>query len=139
MDLDAYAYSALNRGERALYWENAKINKKTGEYESTYKKPHEVAYWRKHRDLQAWMADLWKSKGEPYPNTDIGPEWGSTFNGVELELEWNDIQQLEDDIKNCRYGLFRDDYNREDDLQFCLDAKEQLFLYRKRVFYYSSW
>lgn len=139
MGLDQYAYAAFERGERRRYWDNAKINKKTGEYESIYKKPHEVAYWRKHRDLQVWMSDLWNSKGQPYPNADANPSWGSTFNGVELELTWDDIQKLEDDIKNCVNGFSESCYHREEDLQFCLDAKEQLFLYRKRVFYYPSW
>lgn len=141
MGLDAYAYAAHERGERRRYWDNAKINKKTGDYESPYKLPHELAYWRKHRDLQAWMSDLWNSKGQPYPNTDADPIWGSTFNGVELELEWDDIQKLEEDIKTSKGRLFRDDdsYREEDLLQFCLDAKEQIFLFRKRIFYYSSW
>lgn len=139
MGLDQYAYAAHERGERSRYWNNTKINKKTGEYERTYKLPHEVAYWRKHKDLQAWMSVLWNSKDQPYPNTDADPIWGSTFNGVELELTWDDIQKLEDDIKNCVNGFSENCDYREEDLQFCLDAKEQLFLYRKRVFYYSSW
>lgn len=137
MGLDGYAYAAHERGERRRYWDNAKINKKTGEYESPYKLPHQLAYWRKHRQLQEWMDNLWKEKGEPYPYNDS--RWDSTFNCVELELEWDDIQKLEDDIKNCRNGFSESCYHREEDLQFCLDAKEQIFLFRKRVFYYPSW
>lgn len=138
MGLDQYAYAADDRGERRRYWDNAKINKKTGQFQSPYKLPHELGYWRKHRGLQDWMVNLWKSKSQPYPNTDVDPIWGSTFNGVELELEWDDIQKLEDDIKNFM-GFSENCVYREYDLQFCLDAKEQIFLYRKRVFYYPSW
>lgn len=138
MGLDQYAYTAHERGERRRYWDNAKLNKKTGDYESPFKLPYEVAYWRKHQQLQDWMDNLWRERGEPYPEESNDPRWGM-FNGVELELEWIDIQRLEDDIKNCRNGFSKDCYWREEDLQFSLDAKEQLFLYRKRVFYYSSW
>lgn len=138
MGLDQYAYAAHERGERRRYWDNAKLNKKTGDYESPFKLPYEVAYWRKHQQLQDWMGDLWREKGELYPEESNDPRWGM-FNGVELELEWIDIQRLEDDIKNCRNGFSIYCRYRDTDLQFCLDSKEQLFLYRKRVFYYSSW
>lgn len=139
MGLDQYAYAAYERGERKRFWDTSKFNKKTGEYEGPHKKPYEVAYWRKHRVLQEWMVNLWNKKGEPYPNSEADPNWGSTFNGVELELEWADIQSLEGDIENCRNGFYKDCWYRERDLQFCLDAKEQMFFYRKRIFYYPSW
>jgi hypothetical protein len=135
MGLDQYAYAAYERGERLRYWDNAFHNKKTNEFESPYPLPYELAYWRKHQELQDWMDNLWKEKGEPYPEKRNDPRWGSAFNGVELELEWNDIQRLEDDISN---GILSG-YSKEEDLKFCEDAKEQLFLYRKRVFYYPSW
>ena len=85
------------------------------------------------------MDNLWREKGEPYPEESNDPRWGPSFNCVELELKWNDIQRLEDDIKNGRNAFSSSYYYREDDLKFCLDAKEQLFLYRKRVFYYPNW
>lgn len=139
MGLDQYAYAAFERGERRRYHDNVRPSKKKGEYICEYKEPHSIAYWRKHQQLQNWMGDLWREKGEPYPEDSNDPRWGSMFNGVELELTWEDIQRLEDDIKNCRNGFSESCYYREEDLQFCLDAKEQLFLYRKRVFYNSSW
>jgi hypothetical protein len=134
MGLDAYSYSANEPGARAKWWDNARMDKKTGEYVSPFTKPHEIAYWRKHQNLQEWMYDLWAEKGKP--GIVENPHWVQMFNGVELELEWADIQQLQDDIEN---GIFDSGYYKEEDLQFCLDAKEQIFLFRKRVFYNSSW
>ena len=135
LGLDQYAYAAFERGERKRFYETATYNKKLHDLEGPHKLPQEVAYWRKHRDLQHWMDTLWQEKGEPYPDPTNDPRWGSTFNGVELELEWKDIQRLEDDITN---GILSG-YSKEEDLKFCEDAKEQIFLFRKRVFYYSSW
>jgi hypothetical protein len=142
MGLDQYAYAAYERGERwaALQAEASWRKSGTGEFPTKLVYPHELAYWRKHRELQDWMDNLWQEKGEPYPAESNDPRWGSSFNCVELELEWKDIQRLEDDINKGR-NVFTssDDYYRERDLKFCEDAKEQLFLYRKRVFYYPSW
>ncbi len=139
MGLDQYAHAAFERGTRRQFWANARLNKKTGNYEGPYPKPHDVGYWRRHQQLQRWMDNLWREKGEPYPEESNDPRWGSVFNGVELELEWSDIQRLDDDIENCRNGFNKNCHYRETDLQFCLDAKEQIFFFRKRVFYYSSW
>lgn len=137
MGLDQYAYVSFERGERHRWNSTARFNNKTGEIESQHKRPHEIAYWRKHNRLQEWMYTLWDEKGKPYSTDD--PIWGKIFNGIELELEWSDIHRLENDILNCENGFYESYYYRENDLQFCLDAKEQLFLYRKRVFYNSSW
>ena len=72
----------------------------------------------------------------------------SAFNGVELELTWEDIDNLEKDIKSGKvarmnttgffFGNPSDNYYYDTDLQFCVDAKSELFLKRK-VFYNSSW
>jgi hypothetical protein len=98
----------------------------------------EIAYWRKHPNLQGWMEKLFFEKGGEC----------DTFNGVELELTWDDIDKLEKDIKSGEvpklgttgffFGNPSDDYYYEDDLKFCIDAKAELFLGRK-VFYNSSW
>jgi hypothetical protein len=71
-----------------------------------------------------------------------------TFNGVELELTWEDIDKLEKDIKSGQvselgttgffFGDPSDEYYREQDLEFCTNAKAELFLKRK-LFYNSSW
>lgn len=129
MGLDQYAYIA-------------------GKADTDYDDPsrQDLAYWRKHPNLQGWMEKLWRQKGKP---NDAGQtDWGSGFNGVELELTWEDIDKLEKDIKSgvvsnlgttgFFFGNPSDDVYYEQDLQFCIDAKAELFLKRK-VFYNSSW
>jgi len=98
-------------------------------------KPRELAYWRKHPNLHGWMRQLWIEKGHE-----------GDFNGDELELTWCDIDQLEQDIRGSRlphtrgffFGDAADDHYREQDLEFCRNAKAELFL-GLRVFYNSSW
>lgn len=121
MGLDQYAYIA---------------SKADTEWDDTSRQ--EIAYWRKHPNLQGWMEKLAEQKGLEY----------DTFNGIELELTWEDIEQLEKDIKSdvisimgttgFFFGEASDDYYRGQDLEFCKNAKAELFLKRK-VFYNSSW
>ncbi len=98
----------------------------------------DLAYWRKHPNLQGWMEKLFYAKGGKC----------ETFNGVEVELTWDDIDKLEKDIKSQQvsklgttgffFGDASDDYYRDHDLEFCVNAKAETFLGRK-VFYNSSW
>jgi len=123
MGLDMYAYVAA---EPASHW--------TDNHNS-----REIAYWRKHPNLHGWMEKLWRSK-----NTDPAQDPG--FNGVELELTWQDLEQLEHDIKSGElpdtvgffFGTDADDYYREQDLDFVRKARAELFM-GLRVFYNSSW
>jgi hypothetical protein len=131
MGLDQFAYVA---------------SKAPSHYPDTSKR--QIAYWRKHPNLQGWMEKLWLEKGKP--NGDSGQEesWGSGFNGVELELTWDDIHRLEQDIKSDKvselgtvgffFGTPSDDRYRNHDLEFCFNAKTELFMGFK-VFYNSSW
>ena len=94
------------------------------------------------------MEKLWLEKGKP--NGDSGQEesWGSGFNGVELELTWDDIDKLEKDIKSGAvarmnttgffFGKPSDDYYYDTDLEFIKIAKAEIFVGLK-VFYNSSW
>jgi hypothetical protein len=99
----------------------------------------EIAYWRKHPNLHGWMEQVWYSR-----NTDSAAD--PMFNGVELELTWEDLDQLEEDIQNDRlpstsgffFGDNSDDYYREQDLEFIRKARAELFTGLK-VFYNSSW
>ena len=109
----------------------------------------DLGYRRKHPNLQGWMEALWLDKGRPCLHG-VGQdnEYDATFNGIEVELTWDDVDQLERDIKSgvvsnlgttgFFFGNPSDDYYYEDDLKFCVDAKAELFLGR-RVFYNSSW
>jgi hypothetical protein len=133
MGLDMYAYVG-SAGQREKYWdqygEDIPEDQKVSE-------PQEIAYWRKHPNLHGWMHKLWESKGN-----------SGDFNGDELELTWDDIDMLEQDIKNGTlsklnvrgffFGDPSDEYYKEHDLKFCIDAKAECFLGRK-VFYNSSW
>ena len=143
MGLDMYAYVAARAGQNKEYWDEGHYNTSTGEWESqnTISKPIEIAYWRKHPNLHGWMEELWQSKGCVRDNDD-----DLSFNGIELELTWEDIDMLEHDINHSAlpgtsgffFGDPADDYYREDDLRFIKEARAQLFLGLK-VFYNSSW
>ena len=123
MGLDMYAYTA------------AKAYDHTSESES-----RELAYWRKHPNLHGWMEQLWHQKASQ-PGSDE-----PMFNGVELELTWEDLDRLEADINNGRlpstsgffFGDAADDYYKDRDLEFIRKARAELFTGLK-VFYNSSW
>jgi hypothetical protein len=100
----------------------------------------EIAYWRKHPNLHGWMHRLWENKGCPNGH----PE--DQFNGTELELTWEDLEELERAVTHKQlpgtsgffFGNDADDYYREHDLKFVRDAKAEIFTGLK-VFYNSSW
>ena len=75
MGLDMYAYAAAKAG---LEWDG--------------KNQREIAYWRKHPNLHGWMEQLWRSR-----NTD--PSADPMFNGVELELLWEDLEHWRRTLK----------------------------------------
>jgi hypothetical protein len=121
--LDMYAYAA------------AKAYDHTSESQS-----RELAYWRKHPNLHGWMEQLWRSKGGQDSSAD------PTFNGVELELTWQDLDDLEQAIESGQlpytrgffFGDPSDNYYKEQDLAFARNARAELFTGLK-VFYNSSW
>jgi uncharacterized protein YciU (UPF0263 family) len=134
-----YVYVAVKEGQQTEFYENAKYNEATGEFVSkTVAKPREIAYYRKHPNLHGWMEQLWRSK-TPDASKD-------RFNGVELELTWDDIDLLENDILNNQlpsttgffFGDPADDYYKQKDLEFVKNARAELFM-GLRVFYNSSW
>jgi hypothetical protein len=141
MGLDMYAYAG-RPGQRDDFYnqEGLEYDSKTGDWvvpAGGFQKPQELAYWRKHPNLHGWMQKLWEAKGN-----------SGEFNGDELELTWEDIDMLEKDIKNGDlsklgttgffFGNPSDDVYKDQDLQFCVNAKAECFLGRK-VFYNSSW
>ena len=134
-----YAYSANKAGVQSEYWANGAII--DGEFKSTCTKPKELAYWRKHPNLHGWMERLWEEKGRPGVTSDT-----EMFNGIELELTWTDIENLEADIladnlpgtTGFFFGDDSDEYYRESDLEFVKQARADLFLGLK-VYYNSSW
>ena len=95
--------------------------------------------WRKHPNLQGWMQRLWESRGNE-----------GIFNTVQLGLGKEDIELLEHDIKNNTlagedgdtegffFGDNADEAYKEQDLEFCMWAREELEN-GKEVIYDSWW
>lgn len=139
MGLDMYAYSANKAGAQTEYWDNGNII--DGEFVSTCTKPKEIMYWRKHPNLHGWMENLWQRKGRPGATSDT-----DTFNGIELELTWEDLMELEYDIAHKAlpsttgffFGDDSDAYYKKQDQEFIKEAKADL-LCGLKVFYNSSW
>ena len=138
MGLDQYAYVAAKAGADNEFWDSAEFDESIGEYVSAGTvKPMEIAYWRKHPGLQGWMADLYRKKH---------PEDTDDFNGQELELMWEDLEELErvvlagelPETTGFFFGQTSDEYYKEQDLEFIKNAKAEIFL-GLRVFYNSSW
>jgi len=131
-----YAYVAARAGAQAEFSKEAVWDKEKGAMVNpSVTEPREIAYWRKHPNLHGWMHRLWESKGN-----------SGDFNGDELELTWDDLEQLEQDIRDKNlpdtsgffFGNDADDHYREHDLKFVREAKAEAFLGLK-VFYNSSW
>jgi hypothetical protein len=105
----------------------------------------ELAYWRKHPNLQGWMENLWDSKGRPNENEDSNNSGMSDFNCVPVELTLEDLESLERDIQNNHmpqtvgffFGSNSDDDYKEKDLEFIQMAKDALDNGNK--VYYDSW
>ena len=129
MGLDQYAYSATRSGQ----WDD--YNAEWDRSERLVPKPRELAYWRKHPNLHGWFHQLWIEKGGT-----------GSFNGDELELTWDDLDRLEQAVKNSElpdtsgffFGRDADVEYRDRDLEFVRLARADLFL-GLRVFYNSSW
>lgn len=138
MGLDMYAYTAAKAGEEKDYWDNCQFDPEAREYVNTkgFEKPRELAYWRKHPNLHGWMERLYRSRGGTV----------EMFNGIELELTWEDIDALERDVKKRQlpsttgffFGREADQEYYSKDLEFIQAARTELFCGLK-VFYNSSW
>jgi hypothetical protein len=142
MGLDMYAYVG-RPGQRDEFYDQdgLQYDSKTGDWiipAGGVSKPIEIAYWRKHPSLHGWMEQLWLDRDNT--RTD------KVFNGVELELTWEDIDNLERAVRSGNlpftegffFGKPADNVYFEEDLKFCADAKAEIFLGLK-VFYNSSW
>ena len=132
-----YAYAAAKEGEQAAFDQGSKWDaEKNDMVNPIAPAPREIAYWRKHPNLHGWMERLAESKNVEY----------GSFNGVELELTWEDLDELEravthDQLPATRgffFGDGADDFYKEQDLEFVKKARAELFMGLK-VFYNSSW
>jgi len=134
--LDMYAYVAARAGQQSEFYEGAEFDEISKDFvNTTVTKPRELAYWRKHPNLHGWMQQLWESQGN-----------SGTFNGIELELTYDDLEVLELDViagtlpntSGFFFGNDANDHYREQDLEFIKNARAELFMGLK-VFYNSSW
>ena len=100
----------------------------------SYEEEHEVAYWRKHPNLQGWMENLWRMKGGQ-----------GEFNCVDVELNAANLDQLEYDVRFNQLpdtvGFFfgeNSDYTyRSADEGFIREARQ--FLADGYKIVYTSW
>ena len=132
-----YAYVASKAGQHNEYYEGAEFNETTRELENkTVTKPREIAYWRKHPNLHGWMEKLAEQKNIKY----------NSFNGVEMELTHEDLDELERAVTHKQlpatsgffFGSERDNDYFESDLTFIKNARAEMF-FGLKVFYNSSW
>ena len=122
MGLDQYAMA--RKGE-------SKTDEEGYEY---YEDSMELAYWRKHPNLQGWMENLWRVKGNE-----------GEFNCVDLELTLNDLDNLEKSLDNEAlpetvgffFGADADDHYAEADREFIVQARATIKQGYKVI--YSSW
>ena len=122
MGLDQYAMA--RKGE-------SKTDEEGFEY---YEVSMELAYWRKHPNLQGWMQDLWYTKGGE-----------GEFNCVDLELEAEDLDLLEESLDEEAlpettgffFGTDSSDYYAEADREFIVQARAAIK--QGYTVVYSSW
>lgn len=112
MGLDQFAFAIDNNGEK-----------------------EELAYWRKHPNLQGYMENLWEAKGKPgLDDANMGGMGLSDFNCIPLELNSDDLDDLEDAVRGSGlpstagffFGSDSDDYYKQKDLEFIQKAREAL-------------
>ena len=111
-----------------------------------YEDSMELAYWRKHPNLQGWMEDLWISKGSPgLTEEDEGSTFDSSFNCVDLELTSEDFDRLEQSLSEEElpetngffFGENADEYYAEQDREFITEARDAIS--KGYTVVYSCW
>lgn len=110
-----------------------------------YPEKVELAYWRKHPNLQGWMENLWESKGRPGLTEENGGNMLGDFNCVPVELSLEDLDELEAAVTDgglpSTAGFFfggdSDEHYREQDLKFIQEARQ--YINDGYTVEYSSW
>jgi hypothetical protein len=121
MGLDMYALSTKAKPETDVDFSMKNIES------------NEIHYWRKHPNLHGWMQNLYDAKGGT----------SDTFNGDCVVLDSEDLDNLEQDIKDGNLpdttGFFfgESDDGDEDDLLFITNAREEIK--NGKTVYYTSW
>ena len=99
-----------------------------------YEDSMELAYWRKHPNLQGWMRDLYYEKGGE-----------GEFNCVDVELTLEDLSALEESLDDEAlpetagffFGGNADDHYAEADREFIVAARAAIK--QGYTVVYSSW
>ena len=99
-----------------------------------YEDEMELAYWRKHPNLQGWMEELYRKKGG-----------GEEFNCVDLELTLEDLDALEESLDEEAlpetagffFGTDSSDHYAEADREFIVQARAAIK--QGYTVVYSSW
>jgi hypothetical protein len=135
MGLDQFSYR-IKKGfiTKPVDFSTEKYNEETEEHEVLCE-TEEIHYWRKHPNLQGWMEELYYEKGGESPE----------FNCVNVQLTWEDLEKLEQDIKEgslpetCGFffGNNSDEEYKEETLEFVENGLNSI----KDGYdvYYSSW
>ena len=126
MDLDQFAKAV--RGEMTI------MGLGYGSYEE-YASEYYISYWRNHPTLHGWMETRWDRQGNE-----------GQFNGVEIELGLEELNLLEEDIKEGRlpqpsgffFGENANEQYKEQDLEFVQDARIAI-AEGYTIIYDSSW
>ena len=128
MGLDQYAYS-ISKAEKPLL-----DTQEHYDGELAIESQDELAYWRKHADLNGWMTNLYHSKGGE-----------GSFNGQILELTKEDVEELQRAVKEegleTATGFFwgvSDERHDNETLAFIKKALKAL-KEGKIVYYCCSW
>ena len=103
----------------------------------------QLAYWRKHPNLQGWMEKLWNEKGGG--GSDHSPCGKGVFSLVGVELTATDLDALERAVRGSElpetHGIFfgsgSDEEYADQDLEFIRKARKALEDGNEVV--YSSW
>lgn len=127
MGLDQYAWKV--KEEVLPLLEKGEENLKPKEYKKFQEGHIEIAYWRKHADLQAWFQEY---------------EGGECINCKRIWIDEHLLDELESDIKtkNLPHGVGffwgeSDDEDKKIDLAFIKKARKALK--EGYLVYYFSW
>lgn len=135
MGLDQFSYRVKTGFiKKPVDFSTEKYNEKTEDYDVLCEK-EEIHYWRKHPNLQGWMENLYYEKGGE----------SDSFNCVNVQLTWEDLEELEKEIREGSlpqtvgffFGEDSDEYYKEETLEWIDKSLESI----KDGYdiYYSSW
>jgi hypothetical protein len=131
MGLDAYLYSYKGKNRKEVDFKHNQDNER------------EIHYWRKNPNLEAYMSDLYFSKGGKGVESFGGI---NSFNCCKVELKEQDINTLQELIISNKlpegggffHGFNADDYYKEETIEALKHAKNAIEE-GDRVYYTSWW